>query len=593
MSERSRNSIFLTKIKQNELKAENQLQFASSLFPPQQNTRSKTVITKKSKTSTLKDEIVRPKSRLQVNRHDVPAESAFPTLKTSFAASKPKEENIERHNLPYFYSLGKDFVLDDDDQNDDNYSRNSVEEVSPLVFTSPSMYHDENKVDNEILDNEKEIEAIDKEIREISKAEISQLLALVEEEEDYENVNGNEGNYDIDMKEEEERNEERKPAIVMNEFKSVPMSRQDSYISSNDKDKQSGITSPSLSSIHVQFNEPSAFSLNLPLDEIENDVASSQETDELIPVRLLDIIDSDRTSISYLALTGSPVNGYSPKRLKEALKQLNGYLEKCIDMGYIWESSFVEDAVKLVKAAYDESLQIKDYSAVYEVEDHICSVETEMTQKQEFFTNQSVLMNAEKDLNLKELELKLDEDLDEIDRIWTSEEQTTKYNKVSFKLRNLRREAATLLAAKRFAEAEIVAQQADRLAEVESKQASDKMKDDYMKAIQKRREQFQIEKSAILSQHERKVVTLEKEKKRVDTVLKRRYDKLVTKKKNIEQKLSIKPGPKSELRSTSKFSTQSGIQGTQRRAAFTDVTKPSAGLSLKPLKKVRRTTTNL
>ena len=587
MSERSRNSIFLTKLKQNEPKIVSQLQFASSLFPPQQNTRSKTVITKKAKSSTQKDEITRPKSRLQVSKNDGTVDSAFPILKTSFAASKPKEKSIERQNLPYFYSLGKDFVLDDNDQNDENLSQNSAEEILQIKFTSPSMYHDENQFDNEILDNEKEIEAIDKEIREISNAEISQLLALVEEEEDYEN-NGNGSNNIKEEEEEEERNEERKPAIVMNEFKSVPMSRHDSYISSNENSKQSEAISPSLSSIHVQFNEPSAFSLNLPLDEIENDVASSQETDELIPERLLDIIDTDRTSISYLALTGSPVNGYSPKRLKEALNQLNGYLEQCIDMGYILESSFVEDAVKLVKAAYDEALQIKDYSAVYDVEDHICSVETEMTQKKEFFTNQTALMNAEKDINLKELEIKLDEDLDEIDRIWTSKEQTTKYNKVSYKLRSLRREAATLLAAKRFSEAEMVALEADKLAEVEAKQATSKMQDDYMKAIQKRREQFQNEKSAILSQYERKTATLEKEKKRVDVVLKRRHDKLVTKKKNIEQKLSIKPRQNSELRSTSKLSTQSGIQATQRRTTFTDVKKPSAGLSLKPLKKVRR-----
>ncbi|EAY08802.1 hypothetical protein TVAG_213110 [Trichomonas vaginalis G3] len=305
-----------------------------------------------------------------------------------------------------------------------------------------------------------------------------------------------------------------------------------------------------------------------------------------VPPRLLELLHCKTNSVQFLVLSGVPVDGYRPKLIKKAISDLQELLEICIKKGYAAEAKFVDDAIKNAKADLNERLATADVSEVFDVEDQISEVQTEMEQKKHAFESHLARMDAEAALQKKELQLKLDDDLDAIDSEWTSPSKSKKFSRVSAKLQNMRKEAMTLLNAKRYEEAERVNQIADKLAEEEALQAQEAMKAQYMKCLKKRQEQYESEIMNIDMAFERKKLTMIKDYKAVQNALNKRMDKLQTKKESITA-----PTRTMNSRKSSKIANNDQTLFEPSMQSFKDINiSPTRGLAIKPLSKIRRTT---
>ena len=333
------------------------------------------------------------------------------------------------------------------------------------------------------------------------------------------------------------------------------------------------------SSVVVHTDENHSVTIPLPLNLVKQRIPDDGSLPPL-PRRLAKIVKKDKTAVSYLALCGIPVDGYQPKLLKQAIHELNQYEKQCIHLGYTSEARFVNDAIQAVKADLNERENTADLSGIYEVEDKLLAIDTELTQKKTVYNNTVAKMKAEKEIALRELELECNDDLDDIDKEWTSVEKTKLYNKASVRLQNLRKEAATLLQAKRFDEAAMVNELADKIAEEEAEASRHAMQEDYSRCLNKRQEKYENDVKALESSFERKMTLLQREKQKMDSILMRRREKLVTQKENLEVKALMKQKPKTRQ--------PSPVRAPMMRKTKDISMTPNKGLSIKPLSKLRR-----
>ena len=636
-------------------------------------------ISKNSKSSLIKKPtktaaVSRPKSRLAYSKGNGAGESAFPALhQNTNSKTQKKTAQLGYETLPDFYNKNEqqhnekydDEIAVNYEDNEDLYFSQNISKNSgiPIESTAPSPIRVafredlqqkiqesneqiQNDFENIIFDslNAKEEEEEEKEENfEIIIPELSNDNLHNSEEERHEKVI--EENEKIESPHSDHKKDdiyEEKP-IQNSEYQRMKGRKSKTYVDVSSSTEQHSLIDENgdemgeNEDLNNESQKPNDNSKSIPILDVYDNYGDELSVDMSanIPERLLEMIGDDRTSLSYLALCGSPLDGYESKKIRQAMNQLKVYLNKCVNLGYIYEARFVEETIVAVNEAYKESLTKNDIKSIYVVEDQISSTEAEMTQKSEFFINHAAKMNADKDLQLRELKFKLDEDLNELDRLWTSEEQAQKYSKVSSKLRQTRKEAANLLAAKRYDEAEIVAEQANQLAEEEAQEATRKMHIDYMKAIQKRKEKYENDKAAIDDAYERKKATLLREKKKVESILNNRLDKLITRKDKLENKFipksqqrhaqttfnsprnslgesrsfnlsnsrrqSRKPS-RAQSRATSKprssaltaypssvnMSRNSAIPSAQSQTFITDIQHPNTSLPLKPLKRMKR-----
>ena len=354
---------------------------------------------------------------------------------------------------------------------------------------------------------------------------------------------------------------------------------EEDYYSSDEEDEYVPPPQPNYSDAVVHTNEDHTVSIPLHLNLVKQ-VIPDDGTLPPLPRRLAKIVKKDKTAVSYLALCGIPVDGYQVQLLKNALQDLNGYEKKCIELGYTAEARFVNDAIKAVKADLNERQNITDVSGFYEIEDKLMALDCELQQKKTAFKNALMKLNAEKEIELRSLELSRNDDMDDIDREWTSVEKTKEYGKASYRLQNLRREAAILLQAKRFDEAAMVNDKADQVEKEETEASRHIMQNNYTKCLNRRQEKYDNDVKAVNASFERKLSMLKKEQQKVENILQRRREKLVNQKETLELQ--------SLLKQKAKTRQPSPVRGPIMRKTKDISMTPSKGLAIKPLSRIRR-----
>ena len=356
-------------------------------------------------------------------------------------------------------------------------------------------------------------------------------------------------------------------------------SYEEDYDSSEEEEEDGPKPPPNYPDAIVHTNNDNTVSIPLHLDLVKQ-VIPDDGTLPPLPRRLAKIVKKDKTAISYLALCGIPLEGYQVQLLKQALQELNEYEQKCIKLGYTAEARFVNDAIKAVKSDLNERENLTDVSSFYEIEDKLMALDCELSQKKTAFKNAMMKMNAEKEIALRSLELACNDDLDEIDREWTSVEKTKEYGKASYRLQNLRKEAAVLLQAKRFEEAAIANEKADQVAQEEAEASRQIMQNNYTKCLNKRQEKYENDVKALKASYERKISIMKKEQQKVENILLRRREKLVNQKENLELQ--------SLLKKKAKTRQPSPVRGPIMRKTKDIAMTPSKGLAIKPLSRIRR-----
>lgn len=341
---------------------------------------------------------------------------------------------------------------------------------------------------------------------------------------------------------------------------------------------------PNYGPIKPRKDKNGKISIPLPLQYVPPQIPDDDNISK-VPPRLLELMHCKTNSVQFLVLSGVPVDGYRPKLIKKAITDLQALLDTCVKKGYVAEARFVDDAIKLAKADLKDRLETADVSEVFNVEDQICEVQTEMDQKKHAFESSLARIDAEAAIQKRELQLRLEDDLDAIDDEWTSPQKSKKFSRVSAKLQDMRKEAMSLLNAKRYEEAERVNNMADKLAEEESLQAQEQMRAQYIKCLKKRQEQFEVDMQNVEMAIERKKMSIIKDYNVIHAALNKRMDKLQTKKAEITSSQQMNTR-KSKLQNNNNDATL--FEPSMHSMKDINIS-PTRGLSIKPLSKIRRT----
>ena len=187
-------------------------------------------------------------------------------------------------------------------------------------------------------------------------------------------------------------------------------------------------------------------------------------------------------------------------------------------------------------------------------------------------------LEVERDLALENLDLKSQEDMLALEEKWSSEKMQAKYNKPSQKLIELRQEARALIAAHKFEEAQILAEQIEKQEAHETKEAGAKMQREYRQAQENLLQKYESEKKAIYDSFEAKLNGLSASETSDLHPFEQRIDNLQKIKKHMEI--------------AKKFSSKNCLNETSQQkkvpiAAKTPPISMSAKLKLPPLKSVQ------
>lgn len=286
-------------------------------------------------------------------------------------------------------------------------------------------------------------------------------------------------------------------------------------------------------------NTNNSISIPLELSKIELDVADDDSDIDIIPQRIKDIVIESNDSVLVSALKGIPISGYNLKTIDKVLSKLKKYLNECIKEGWIFESQFMESVVEQVKIDRKENIKCIDINKIFATNDQLNGIKQEIELYENYFQSMKSKIEDDRMLAIKELENKLEEDLDVIDYEWTSHLMVKKYNKPSVKIFELRNLAQRMLMARRFDEAAIISRQIDDQEKEEAILANKKMQTDYEHMIRKREDKHQIDVQNVNQYFDSKLNHLKKESDITMVPLKRRYDRIKAKREKLAEPMSL------------------------------------------------------
>jgi hypothetical protein len=89
------------------------------------------------------------------------------------------------------------------------------------------------------------------------------------------------------------------------------------------------------------------------------------------------MVKEDHNSVTYLALCGAPIEGYSDRLVNEALGNLRGYYKKCVDRGYLDESAFIDQTISEIKAGVKAKKEAQERDTVESISAELEDVQRE------------------------------------------------------------------------------------------------------------------------------------------------------------------------------------------------------------------------
>ena len=236
----------------------------------------------------------------------------------------------------------------------------------------------------------------------------------------------------------------------------------------------------------------------LDLDELRTEQGyDSEQGSAKIPPKLYELITHPKESVVFLALCGVSIAGYREKTVRYVRKELNNYLNQCVQMGLIEESMYVKnilDKIKNEQEAMKNAIEEENEEALNSKLDE---VNNEMEKRSQYWDRQEEQLDAQKEVAMNELEMKKNEAINDLGEEWQSEKMQNKYNKPSPQLVELRRTAQRLIGAHRFQEAAVLSNEIGKREEEETRYAARKMEEDYMVALQRLNEKYLQEKQTL------------------------------------------------------------------------------------------------
>lgn len=241
---------------------------------------------------------------------------------------------------------------------------------------------------------------------------------------------------------------------------------------------------------------------NSPYDDPNFDYETASKD---VPPNLLKIIKYPKTGIVFRAICGQSMSQYPKGVAQYVTAELKTVLDKCILKNMVTESAYVSSIIDSIKT----EIGTNNYNKKYKFdENRSMNAEESLSKKHQYWANQKAILNSEKEVRLQEIELRYQDELENLEMLWNSEKKRAQFNKPSAQLIVLRQSVQTNLAAKRFQEAAQLASKAERLDKTETELAAQRMRQAYSAAAERLKQKFENERQALFQSFEAKRISL-------------------------------------------------------------------------------------
>ena len=270
-------------------------------------------------------------------------------------------------------------------------------------------------------------------------------------------------------------------------------------------------------------------------DGLDDSFNPDDHLDE-VPELLLELIAGryPSDSLVFHVICGSTLPDINKQSvISKVASDLKKLMNETIKKGYITESAYLEDKINKLKEAHSSSKpdaqdpeELKN--RMEQANEQLERIDKRVDDKLKQIDVEEMQAMFEFEEKFKYEEMKLDED-------WNSEKMQNKFNKPSAKLIALRNEARVNLAAHRFNDAILIANEIAQLEEIETDEASKKMGEAYKTAVQKFEQKYNHEKEQISNSFEMKRQRCEQEREHLRRPVISRMEKLNTQITQIEK----------------------------------------------------------
>ena len=368
-----------------------------------------------------------------------------------------------------------------------------------------------------------------------------------------------------------------------------------SYYSDEDDDDKDEEPLPTFqgTSLETTKNEPTTTSKEA------TPMRKTKRPDDL-PLNLNAIVFHARDSLTYKALLGIQLHGMPQTMLTSVVNDLRKYVETAVDTGLIDEAVYIQKCIDNIRS--DKSAEKYEADKTMRDLDHkIAEAQAELSERMAFWDNEQAMMERELEMTLMDININEDEALSELDREWQSPKKQKMYSKPSPGLLNLRHVAKKMIRIKNFEGVKQMAAVIEVREREETSDAASRMNNDYHHADAKMKQQYEVERSNILQNHEKKLHNLQRAREanlrpitqRIQNLEKLRQEASNTVKKCQEaMAASAAMSPRSSVttsRATSRTATRGGdrgIPGQPPSQLPALMSKPK--LTLPPIARIKR-----
>lgn len=220
-----------------------------------------------------------------------------------------------------------------------------------------------------------------------------------------------------------------------------------------------------------------------------------------VPPDLLKLVKYPKTGIVFRALCGQSMSQYPKGVAQYVIADLKAIHDDCVSKNMVSESVYVSNIINSINSEIGALNLNKKESFV--------DSDESLYKRQQYWANQKSILNSEKEFKLQEIELRYQDELENLEIQWNNDRKRTQISKPSAQLIVLRQSVQANLAAKRFQEAAHLASKAEKLDKAETELAAQRIRQAYSAAAERLKQKYENERKALFQSFEAKKLSLE------------------------------------------------------------------------------------
>ena len=221
-----------------------------------------------------------------------------------------------------------------------------------------------------------------------------------------------------------------------------------------------------------------------------------------------------KTSIVRRALCGESMSKYPVELSNHVVADLRRLLEEGIAMSMVDECGFIDQVIKNIKNDIEKSSKKSKQFSNENVNSNSKILLDEAKNALEHRTQQweakKRILETERELKMEEIQMRYEEESNQLAQIWQSNKKLNQFNKPSPTLLKMRQQVKIQLQSHKFEEASLLAQQMQDRDRQETEEARLKRDAAYKDDCERLRKKFELESKSVNDQFDTKLASLVK-----------------------------------------------------------------------------------